>query len=147
VARITHPQKRVPPQFVAKACKLREEIRSANTVYEAVSDSLLTYFRLRENFTPMPRHTQIAGLAKTWEQLPSFGRLRFFRNHTKGSLQIAEARCVPVSAKLPTWDSDEPGISINLRTIVVQPPRFAEQSMTLAVIGVHAMARYLPAQL
>jgi hypothetical protein len=135
-------QKRVPQQFIVKAAKLRDEIRASNSIYQTVSDQILAHFRPKPGFQPYPRRTQIAALSNAWWQLPAFGRLRLMRNLTKGCLRIVEARCIPVNARQPTWDAEEPGLMINLRTITVEPPIFAEQSMTLAVVGVHALARY-----
>lgn len=135
------PSGRVPSEFVGLARALHRKIADVHPAAEAAADRLLSPFRPRPCFTPMPRHAELRRLAQQWRRLPSFGRLRLVISSDPGHLQILELRVTPSRIEADGWAEDEPALAIKLTTIAIKPPEFEEKHLLIAGIGLHALAR------
>ncbi len=136
-----HSGAKVPVEFIGRARALRTAMAAADAEFEAAADRLLTPFRPRPGFSPVPRHAHLDRLARRWRALPTAGRLRRVVNSDPGDLQIAELRAAPFAMIFPGWDADELAITVVLRAVRIAPPDFAESTLNLTAIGLHALAR------
>jgi hypothetical protein len=135
------PSGRVPMEFVGLARQFRSRLAEAHAFYEPAADRLMVPFRPRPGFTPMPRRPMLRALAENWRALPSSGRLRLVIRDEPGDLEIAERRVRPSVVSAPAWAADEPAVAVALRSIIVRPPFFTDDSVTMGVVGLHALAR------
>jgi hypothetical protein len=139
--RSSPPGARVPLEFIGLARQFRTRIAAAHAKAEPAGERLISAFRPRPGFIPIPRHAMIAKLARRWRALPGGNRLSSVIRCAAGKLEIVEMRASPWRLSCPGWEDDELAILLTLRAISLAPPVFSDDSTTFASIGLHALAR------
>ena len=138
------PPGRVPVEFIGRARLLRDKIAAAHAGHEAAAEALISPFRPRPGWRPMPRRAMLDRLGRRWQRLPGLGRLRCVAKFAAGKLQIAEIRLAPSQIAMAAWGSEgELAVAILCRLIVVKPPSFSEVIVPFVHVGLHALARRL----
>jgi hypothetical protein len=132
---------KVPVEFIGQARTLRGRIAAAHAAREAAAERMLAPFRPTERFTPYPRYRLLRVLAAAWRVLPDPGRLFLEADAHGGKLRITEIRAAPSRLILPGWEADEPALSLVLRDVRIEVPAYRETTATLAIVGLHALAR------
>jgi hypothetical protein len=133
----------VPLEYIGRARLYRSKIATANAVAEPEVERLLAPFRPRPGFVPWPRHTMLRSLARRWGALPRGNR---FPSAAKrccdvGKIELADLWLKPSRLLQPGWSDNELAITLSLRIVSIEPPSFSDESLIVAQIGLHALAR------
>jgi hypothetical protein len=132
-------------EFIGLARDFRRKINTAARQSSDRADALLLPFQARPGFTPMARKDHLVRLAHRWRRLePKFGRLgRALAELDAQGLRLTETRlfATKLTMAIPSWDADEDAITLQLVRVTIVPPLFAGNRLSLAVIGLHALAR------
>jgi hypothetical protein len=128
-------------EFVGLARQLRTKVAEAHARYETAAEALITPFRPRPGFTPMPRRAMLERLLRRYRAQRSLSRLRLISKFEDGKFQIIELRAEPSRMTLPGWEDAELAVTVSLHALVIRPPAFSQLTLPLACVGLHALAR------
>jgi hypothetical protein len=131
----------VPVEFVGLARRYRSKIAVAHSHAEPAAERLIEPYRPRSGFEPWPRLTMLERLSRRWRALPTGNRVPSASRYAAGKVEIADLWLTPARISLPTWADDELALCLTLRVIEIAPPDFSDTSLTVATVGLHALAR------
>jgi hypothetical protein len=81
-------------------------------------------------------------LSRRWWALPTGNRFPSARHCCDaGRLEFGDLWLRPSSLLQPGWSDNEPAVLLSLRVIAIEPPSFSDESLIVATIGLHALAR------
>jgi hypothetical protein len=143
-ARPPDPGSYVSAEWRGRARALRNRVAAAHAEWERAAMALTGPLCARDGFAPSFTKGSLRLLQARWTNLPqAWGRLRNpVSAIAGGTLSIAELRAVDFRAAMTAWNGDELSIAVALVSVTMTlPSSFSFSSKTLALIGLHALAR------
>jgi hypothetical protein len=133
----------VPVEFIGRARTLRDRVAKAHLQWTKAAAQLTAPLLPRGDFTPIFTRQTLAVTAARWRKLPQWGRLRPTASTiTRDRVAIGELRLIQFRSYMTSWGEDELAVAITAVSVTMaQPSTFKFDSLPLALIGLHALAR------
>jgi len=134
----------VPVEYLGKARAFRSALVADHDAAIVMAARLTRPFLARYRMRQPPSGTALAGLAQAWRhRMPSGGRLDLVVAATRSRVSINEVRAAPSKFRFCAWreDAGEPALAIMRATFTVSAGRFESDTLRLASVPLHALAR------
>ncbi len=134
----------VSAEWRGRARSLRNRVAAAHSTWERAAVALTTPLCERDGFRPTFTKGSLRLTEARWKALPqAWGPLRNpVSTIAGGTLSIAELRAVDFRAAMAAWNGDELSIAVAVLSVTMTlPSTFSFGSKTLAIVGLHALAR------